>query len=353
MKARIYVCHTYYHVYVSFLKELSRASTGQEKATLVLSTMTLPFGLDFAERIRESAVFEEVIFFDEKRDDFFPELAPYRNMRGNQIKIMLGRMKYTKLYAKLEEPYIPVDFKLYKDIYVFCDSDPIGYYLNYKKIYYHAVEDGLNTLKYCDSARVRNQKFFKLKVLLAKWNLIFIQNGYSKYCIDMEINDISCLKYSCPNYIEVPRKKLVEALSGRQIQILLNVFIKNYKELESLIAKEEDMLLILTEPLCDLETREKIFREIAVTYREEGRLVFKPHPNDWMDYEKVFPGDIVIAKEVPMEMLNFIPDISFKKVIAVFTELSDISFAETKVRLGEEFMDRFEDPAIHRYNDKL
>ena len=52
-------------------------------------------------------------------------------------------------------------------------------------------------------------------------------------------------------------------------------------------------------------------------------------------------------------MLNFIPDISFKKVIAVFTELSDISFAETKVRLGEEFMDRFEDPAIHRYNDKL
>lgn len=36
-----------------------------------------------------------------------------------------------------------VDFKKYQDIYVFCDSDPIGYYLNYKKIHYHAVEDGL------------------------------------------------------------------------------------------------------------------------------------------------------------------------------------------------------------------
>ena len=57
---------------------------------------------------------------------------------------LFSRMKYTKLYGRLQEPYVPVDLKKYRDIYVFCDSDPIGYYLNYKKIRYHALEDGLD-----------------------------------------------------------------------------------------------------------------------------------------------------------------------------------------------------------------
>ena len=31
MKDRIYVCHTYYHVYVTFLKELKKKSRGKEE----------------------------------------------------------------------------------------------------------------------------------------------------------------------------------------------------------------------------------------------------------------------------------------------------------------------------------
>ena len=45
MKDRIYICHTYYHVYVTFLKELKlRAEADPAKkagaATLVLSKMS-------------------------------------------------------------------------------------------------------------------------------------------------------------------------------------------------------------------------------------------------------------------------------------------------------------------------
>ena len=82
---------------------------------------------------------------------------------------------------------MPVDLKKYRDIYVFCDSDPIGYHLNYKKIRYHALEDGLDCICYYDTARYDNRGHFKLKAFLASLNLIFIQNGYSKYCIDMEL----------------------------------------------------------------------------------------------------------------------------------------------------------------------
>ena len=351
IKSRVYVCHTYYHVYVSFLKEMYLPQEQRGKADLILSTMTTSFG-NIKKRIEASSVFHEVIMFDEKRDVHFPELAPYMNMTGNQLKILLGRIKYTKLYGKLEEAYIPVDFNEYKDIYVFCDSDPIGFYLNYKKIYYHAVEDGLNTLKYCDAARYRNQRFFKLKALLSSWNLIFIQNGYGKYCIDMEVNDISCLKYKYKKYVEVPRKNMVDNLSKEQKQVLLKVFIEDCEELQQLVTQGEAILL-LTEPLCDMVTREKIFRDIVFEYQEEGTIIIKPHPNDLLDYKIIFPENIVIESKAPMEIMNFISGLVFKKVIAVFTELEGLTFAKEKVRLGSDFMDKYEDPAIHRYNDNL
>lgn len=147
MKDRIYICHTYYHVYVTFLKELKlRAEADPAKkagaATLVLSKMSNNFE-NLKSRVESTGLFEEVLEFDEKREDFFPELEKYRRHR--------------KLSGESEEPD-----PLYEgvcqtrgflcagrssdlqDIYVYCASDPIGYYMNQNHIRYHAVEDGLN-----------------------------------------------------------------------------------------------------------------------------------------------------------------------------------------------------------------
>lgn len=75
MKDRIYICHTYYHVYVTFLKELKlRAEADPAKkagaATLVLSKMSNNFE-NLKSRVESTGLFEEVLEFDEKREDFF------------------------------------------------------------------------------------------------------------------------------------------------------------------------------------------------------------------------------------------------------------------------------------------
>ena len=145
MKERVYVCHTYYHAYIAALKELNLEKEKRGQATLVLSTMSNDFG-NLIERAKKSGLFEEVYMFEEKEDVFFPELQKYHTDKGNIVLNMLNRIIYTKKLGKRQEPYVPVDFKQYRDIYVFCDSDPIGYYLSYKKIYYHAVEDGLDCI---------------------------------------------------------------------------------------------------------------------------------------------------------------------------------------------------------------
>ena len=354
-KERIYVCHTYYHVYIAALKELAQQKKTPDKASLILSTMSNDFG-SLAERAEKSGLFEKVYLYDEKKDDFFPELKKYHTDHGNILVNMLYRILYTKKLGKLQEPFIPVDFHQYRDIYVFCDSDPIGYYLSYKKIYYHAVEDGLNCISSYDTARYSNRGHFALKAWMAAHNLIFIENGYSKYCLDMEVNDISILPYPLKKNIEKPRTELTDSLTGKDKQVLVALFMENWNEIKEQINSfpaGTPKMLLLSEPLCSLPVREQIFKDIVATYGKNHVVLIKPHPRDELDYKKIFPEHIVIEGKFPMEILNFLPGIYFDRVVSVFTMTDAIQFAGETIYLGEDFMDKYEDPAIHRQNEAI
>ncbi len=355
MKDRIYVCHTYYHALLAMIKELLLPKEEQKKATLILSKLSNDFG-NLDERIRKTRLFEDVMMYDEKVDTAFPELEKYRKDTGNVLTNMINRIIFTKKFGKLLSKDVPVDFKQYKDIYVFCDSDPIGFYLAYKKIYYHAIEDGLDTLKYCDQARVTNKGNFGIKVWMSRHNLIFIENGYSKYCLDMEVNDISVCPNPLPNFIEQSRNEMYDRLSEEDKRLLVNVFIDNMPELEEQLANAPAELpkhLVLTEPLCALDVREQIFRDVIKDYCKDAVAIIKPHPRDELDYKDIFSDQIVIEGKFPMEILNFIPGMNFAKVISVFTVPGSIKFSGEVIFLGMDFMDRYEDPAVHRVNENL
>ncbi|HKM03970.1 MAG TPA: glycosyltransferase family 52 [Lachnospiraceae bacterium] len=361
MKNRIYVCHTYYHVYVAFLKECKIKRQAEkdlsefQKADILLSTMANDFG-DLKSRMDQVGFFDEVIMFHERAFQDFPELTELKIDKGNLVANMISRIKFCKLFGKLEEPFIPVNMKNYKDIYIFCDSDPIGYFLNYKKIKYHALEDGLNCIQFYDTARYDNKKAFRIKALLSAWNLIFIQNGYGKYCIDMEVNNISVLPYPCKKYVEEPRAALVEALTKEDKNIILNSFMKDISEIEDLIQhgpNKDNKILVLTEPLCTLDIRERIFTDLTNEVGNGAQVFIKPHPRDILDYESLFPQYVVFDGKFPMEMLNFIDGLRFKKVYSILTEVSAIQFADECVKLGDDYLDKYEAPEIHRRNEHL
>ncbi|SCX92534.1 Glycosyltransferase family 52 [Lachnospiraceae bacterium XBB2008] len=364
MHDRIYVCHTFYHVYVTCLKELNirrkafAEGIGPGGASLVLSLMSNKFG-DLKDRAKRSGLFEDVLEYDEKLDTFFPELEPLKRDSGNLFKNMINRIRFTKKLGALQEPYVPVDFRDYNDIYVFCDSDPIGYYLNCKKIRYHALEDGLNCLLYGDQARVDNIGHFNIKAAMSRLGLIFIQNGWGRYCIDMEVNDLSVIEYPCPKYIEVPRRPLQEALTDKDKDVILDIFLENSEEIREKIRALHSprRVMVLSEPLCDLETRKKIFEDIMDAYAgygEEGvDVIIKQHPRDYLDYGPIFPDALILPGTFPMEMLNFMPELHVDRLISVFTVLDALEFADEKIFLGYDFMDRYEAPEIHRLNDLI
>lgn len=362
MKDRIYVCHTFYHVYVTCLKEFRfrREAAGKEwgKADLLLSSMSNRFG-NLEQRAKACGIFRNVVEFDEKPAHFFEELQPLQQNTGSLWGNMRNRIRFCRRLGELEEPYIPVDFREYGDIYVFCDSDPVGYYLNYKKIPYHAVEDGLDCIRYFDAARFDNRGHFRLKAFMAALGLIFIQNGYSRYCIDMEVNNIAALKYPCKKYVELPRKELTGELTEEEKEIMLRLFVENMDELQDQLQEGADRprVLILSEPLCDPDTRKRLFRDLADTCREvngeKAVAMMKQHPRDLVDYREVLPDVILLAGNFPMEMLNFIPGLYFDRVVSVYTVVDSLQFVKEKMFLGHDFMDRYEEPSVHRKNEQI
>ena len=115
----------------------------------------------------------------------------------------------------------------------------------------------------------------------------------------------------------------------------------------------KEKVLVLSEPLCDLETRERIFRDIASQYGKNADVFIKPHPRDVLDYEKKFQDLFVIQGKFPMEVMNFIPGIRWNKVISVLTVTDAITCADEVLFLGRDFLDQYEAPEIHRQNEYI
>ena len=360
-KSRIYVCHTFYHVYVAVLKEMKlvreTSKTMYQKADIALSSVSTDFE-HLGDRLTKTGIFQNVIALDEKREDFFPELAKYRKNYKNILKHMINRMIFTKKLAKCETPYMEVvDFAAYEDIYVFCDSDPIGYYLNYRHLYYHAVEDGLDCLKNLDDAYVANHGHFRLKTWFSRHNLIFIMNGWGKYCLDMEINDRSVVPTDCPRFVEVPRKPLERALTPEQKKQMIQAFIEDADALMQQLKPSQEgeaFACFLTEPHpVDIEARKRVCLDVLAKYCQGYRVLIKPHPRDTVDYEALCPDAVVLRGRFPVEVLNFFEGLHIKRAVSIVTTaINNMDFVEEKLNLGASFWDAYEDPEKHAYNKK-
>ena len=192
---------------------------------------------------------------------------------------------------------------------------------------------------------------------MASLGLIFIESGYSRYCIDYEVNDISVNHKPPKNTVEVPRKELYDRLTPSDHKILVDIFLENKDRVTGKLlgdgSDNRPQVMILTEPLCELDVRQKLFGDIVDEYKNDNRVIIKPHTRDILDYEKAFPGVIVIRDKFPMEVLSDIEGFKVDKVVSVITQMENAFYAKEIVYLGLDFLDKYEDPAIHRKTENL
>ena len=62
---------------------------------------------------------------------------------------------------------------------------------------------------------------------------------------------------------------------------------------------------------------------------------------------------MVVKDRFPMEVLGDIKGFEVDKMISVITQMDNIRYAKDIVYLGLDFLDKYEDPSIHRKTELL
>ena len=211
------------------------------------------------------------------------------------------------------------------------------------------ILDGMNTGKLCNEALISTQGAWGIKKFMAAAGFIHIENGYSRYCIDYEVNDISANYRPPKNMIECPFMSMWEKLGPDEHKLMADIFITDIDELRKELTSDgtRPRIMVLTEPLCDVETRARLFGDLIGRYYNDHHVIVKPHPRDEVDYSREFPDLTVIKGRFPMEVLNDIAELKVEKLVSVITQVDNIRFADEIEYLGPGFLDAYEAPEIH------
>lgn len=334
----VYICHTYYQLYISLCKALVDFNNFY---TIAISECSTNF-LNIKEKIDAQNIATVLILNEPHPLTLSPDLYNRRNT-GNFLKRIAVRIKYTKELTTKIAQYININFLDFDRVFLFDDADPIGYYFWKMKIPFILVEDSLNL--YQRNFLNDNKKFRFLKHLLFRTRLIYIANGYSKNVQSIEVNSLSNLvDIPLKKAYELPRNRFLLALKENDKKILRNIFEGDQISLGS---KNKKTMLLITQCLfptnvSSLEREIEIYNTLVQKYKSEYKIFIKPHPRDLVDYS-IFSSDcVVLSKYYPIEMLNYLVDGKFDIALTIFsTSIDTIEVANKKMSLGKEFIDEY------------
>lgn len=330
-KSKIYICHTYYHVLISIIKEIS----SNANADIVICD-TIPEGEKIVGSLKKSGIFKNVFEFSEKK---------YKNNSLNRSRFgKLEILFINSKYKKMIKPSFQLNKDIYKEVNIFNDWTYLGYYLRANKIYYNLLEDAKDSYKVLENYVRINYK----KPLLHKFFGFALETSYfhgkSKYSKVVEVND--------DNEIKIPKEKIrvnnknemFSKLAEGQLKSIYSIFTED--EIETVINKNS--ILILSQPLYEdsmVQTEEyqkKVYQDIIDQYCKDVDVYIKPHPRDNFDYGKEFCNVKIINKNIPTEILNFNPNIKFKKAITVSSSsINGIDFVDEKIYLGFDWLKNY------------
>lgn len=299
---RLYICSTYYHVYITLLKQFATPTD-----TDLVVCDDIPTGKKLTERLSATGLFQNVWYVEQSK---FPEV---RGKNWLDWTFFQHRRR-----AKQIRPLLPFHLEDYADVYIYHDGTPLGMYLADAKKRYHLIEDSLDFYKtFRSSAQVRclHKRSWKYGL---QWilNAGYFPLGESRIVIDIEVNDRKNLQIKGQAVVECPRDILEKSLTANQKQYLLDIF--GYTDFEI----GDKTALLLTEPLYKdgivptVQDQESIYRDIIRDLCVKGYIpVIKPHPRDEVDYSNW--GCQVIDRCFPAELFSLSETKNFPCVAAV------------------------------------
>lgn len=299
----LYICSTYYHVFITLLKQVSSSTP----ADLVICD-DLSTGDQLASRIEKYSFFHNVWFVKQHS-------LPAVSSKGWVDAVLFQH----KRRAQTIRPLLPFHLCEYQNIYIYHDGTALGAYLNDERCPYHLIEDSLNFYQYIQQSSQAHLlyphtlRYYVRRFLRAG----YFPLGYSPYLIDIEVNENRNLQIKSKHTVEKSRFELFQNLTPEIIQILFSIF--GYAQRPNI---SNNSAILLTQPLsqdafCDsVDEHYQIYAAIIAHLRTHGYSVFlKPHPRDNLDYSS-FPVTI-IDKNIPCEIFALDSSLKFNCAITI------------------------------------
>lgn len=301
----LYIVSTYYHALISCVKQFSSFRRAD-----ILVTEYIAEGKELAKRMEAEGLYEKTFFLEHIEEYKMKNKFDYR-------------LNQHRRNAKKIEEQLSVRFEKYEDLYLFHDDTWAAHYCKDKRIDYHLIEDALNSFQTISKSNyaymLPNPRW---KCLIRKWlHIGYVSCGFDNCTIDVEVNDKNNLeleKFAWKKLVEVPRKKLFDALSQDDIERLKNIFARG-----TIPEDSGKYYLLLTRVLQEPDKTD--IEEMQVRLHvdmvrkfigDNKKLMIKPHPRDASDYSKAFPNAVILDKNMPAEIM---PYIGLKKFLGVIS----------------------------------
>lgn len=327
--ADLYICSTYYHVYITLIKVL----INKKKADIVICD-DIPEHHKLMLSLIKANCFHNVYYFER-----------------SSVTEAFGRNKLDWIFfqhkrnRKQIEKAFKIDVHRYEHVYIYHDDIILGRYLQDVRKRYNLIEDSKDFFKIIGQTQFakllpNNPSLkFRLKKML---NAGYYPMGQSRYTESIEVNDVNGIVNLGGNVIECAKDLVIGKLTQEEKELLYKIFIGGNN-----VTLGHNDILILTQPLfldnyVDSEEKQvRIYQRLIEDYRDKWSVVIKPHPRDSVDYNKYLSDIRIIDKDLPVEVLNFNHKISFKYVITIFsTSIFSIEFADEKIMVGLEYLDK-------------
>lgn len=325
---QVFVCSTYFHVYVSILKVIysDRRNT---KNLLIINDLT-PGIAKILSRLSEDG------FFD------FSIQIPFKKIERkikNEINILPRVFNRNKLIVEFVEANSEIlmynEFIENAEINIFPDLGHTAAYflLKYKNNHIRMVEEGEGAYY----LRVSRFKAFKREYLLNT----FIGGGLDKEIKEIEVQFPEKLdKRVIQKGRKLALKEMVSKLTNQDRERILKIFMSGIE----INIDEKKKLLLITQPLEESwMTEEKkiiLYNQILSRYSNEYTVFIKPHPRENTDYNgKLDCPIIIIPGDFPLEMLDLLQGIYFDLGITICsTALYNMNNVDKKIILGRTYL---------------
>ena len=326
----IYICTTYYHLYIALAKIL----TSEEISDIAL-THYIPDHEHVLSNLKKNTLISNV--YD------IPYIEEYKPK--NRLDRILNFHKMNKISI---EQQLPFDITVYGEIYIFHDDTCFAHYLKEKKISYYLSEDALDSFKIIDQTKFSYMiqdrdsiKYFIRKIL----NYGYFYFSESPCVISIEVNDTNGIKIPRNRVIMHSRSELFAKLTKKNYAYIQSIF--NGKNIRYSLAGNLKVLIV-TQPLFidgmvnSMEQQIKIYNKVIKEFQDKKYTVYlKPHPRDDCQYSKCLEQKNIFNKNIPLEILGI--DEKFKFDIAISinsTALHSTQIARNIVLLGLEYIDK-------------